>query len=380
MLTRLDLEHFKCFEILNLPLGNLTLLSGPNASGKSSALQALVLLHQTMRDAEWSRRLMLNGRELRLGTVTDVADKVTGRRQFALGVSDGDLAIHWTFEVEDRRNMSAYVAAVEIDGVRHADPPSLHFLLPVRRTSECDDLARRMRRLTYLTAERLGPREVYPLEDPNATQVVGPQGEHAVSLLHWGGDEPVLDALVMPGAPPTRLRQVEQRMRQFFPGCSLQVTRVPQANGVTLGLRTSDATDFHRPVHVGFGLTQVLPLVVAALSATPGDLLLVENPEVHLHPAGQALMGGFLSAVAAAGVQILVETHSDHVLNGVRRVVKADELGSDDVRIHFFRDRELEGSQAISPTIDAEGNIDAWPDGFFDQFDKDMNHFAGWGE
>jgi predicted ATPase len=380
MLTRLDIKHFKCFELLKLPLGSLTLLSGSNASGKSSALQALVLLHQTMKEAEWSTRLMMNGGELQLGTVTDVVDKVTGRRQFAIALVDDGLPIRWVFGVDDRRAMSAQVMKVDVDGTLHSDPPALHFLLPVDMAREVEALAKRMRRLTYLTAERIGPREVYPLQDPSITQVVGARGEHAVSLLHWGRDEHVLDDLVLPDAPPTRLRQVETHMRDFFPGCTLVVQQIPQANGVTLGLRTSDATDFHRPIHVGFGLTQVLPVVVAALSAQPGDLLLIENPEVHLHPAGQALMGTFLSRVAAVGVQVLVETHSDHVLNGMRRAVKAGVLAPAEVCLHFFRDRELEGDQVVSPSIDADGNLDAWPDGFFDQFDKDMNYFAGWGE
>ena len=380
MLTRLDLEHFKCFELLRLPLGELTLLSGSNASGKSSALQALVLLHQTMKDHEWSTRLLLNGSELKLGTVTDVVDKVTGRREFGIGVVDDERVVAWTFEVASRADMSAQVACVGIDDAQHRAPEALHFLFPVGSYQKNEDLAGRLRRLCYLTAERIGPREVYPLEDPSSTQVVGPQGESAASLLHWGRDEHVLEDLVLPGTPHTRLRQVEIRMREFFPGCSLEVQQVPQANGVTLGLRTSDATDFHRPIHVGFGITQVLPVVVAALSAQPGDLLLIENPEVHLHPAGQALMGGFLSSVAAAGIQVLLETHSDHVLNGVRRAVKASVIDPADVCLHFFRDRELGGDQVISPAIDADGNLDAWPEGFFDQFDMDMNHFAGWGD
>ncbi len=72
MLTRLDIQHFKCFELLRLPLASLTLLSGTNASGKSSVLQALVLLHQTMREHEWSTRLMLNGGAIRLGGLDPV--------------------------------------------------------------------------------------------------------------------------------------------------------------------------------------------------------------------------------------------------------------------------------------------------------------------
>ncbi len=88
MLTRLDLWRFKCFELVRLPLAPLTFLSGANASGKSSVLQALVLFHQTMREHEWSRRLMLNGEVIRLGTVADVVDKVYGRRTFEIGIVD----------------------------------------------------------------------------------------------------------------------------------------------------------------------------------------------------------------------------------------------------------------------------------------------------
>ena len=155
---------------------------------------------------------------------------------------------------------------------------------------------------------------------------------------------------------------------------------MPRTNTVTLGLRTSDATNYHSPIHTGFGLTQVLPVVVAALSTTKGDMILIENPEVHLHPAGQALMGQFMADVARAGIQVLVETHSDHVLNGVRRAVKDGRFAADQVAINFFRTRSDDLPQVLSPTLDDSGNIDDWPEGFFDQFDKDANYFAGWGD
>lgn len=380
MLTRLDLEHFKCFELLKLPLGRLTLLSGSNASGKSSVLQSLALLHQTMRDQEWSKRLLLNGSEISLGTVVDVVDKVTGRYSFGIGIFDENRHVQWTFTNEQRRDMSMQVSLIQFERDEHFDPAGLKFLLPLKVFPEYQDFAWQILRLSYLTAERIGPRDVYPLEDPSSTQVVGARGEHAASLLHWGRDEEVLPALVVDGYPPTRLRQVEARMNEFFPGCSLEVQPILQANGVTLSLRTSRATDFHRSVHVGFGLTQVFPIIVAALSRIESDLLLIENPEVHLHPAGQATMGRFLTQVAAAGVQVLIETHSDHILNGIRRAVKGGILAPEDLAIHFFQDRETEGEQVVSPTIDRTGNIDVWPKGFFDQFDKDMNHFAGWGD
>ena len=375
MLTQLDLRHFKCFELLHLPLRSLTLLSGINASGKSSVLQALVLLHQTMREHEWSLRLMLNGASIQLGTVSDIVDKVYGRRECEIGLVDGETSYHWIFTGE-RTEMSMAVKRVFANGVSIDDPIQLRYLLSPDTPSF---LAERLKNLTYLTAERMGPREMYAMDDPQIAPVVGPSGEDAASVLYAKRDERVCEALSLPDAPSrSLLQQVEARMRIFFPGCRLEMQPVPYANAVTLGLRTSDDTDFHRPIHAGFGITQILPIVTAALAAKPKDIILIENPEVHLHPAAQAQMGQFLAKVAHSGIQVILETHSDHILNGVRRAVKASIIAADQVSIHFFRSRLGDDVQVVSPILDSTGNIGAWPDGFFDQFDKDMNHFAGW--
>ena len=403
MFKRIDLRHFKCFELLKLPLRPLTLLSGLNATGKSSVLQAFALLHQTVREHEWSSRLMLNGNAVRLGTAGDVIDQVTGRLGCGIGLVDDDAEYQWDFEAE-RREMSLAIRRVAINEQVFTDEDDalfLHQLLPedsslevlrevgfeslgdaLKGKSECPEVRDSLSSLCYLTAERTGPRDTYPLEDPQYAPVVGPRGEHTASVLHNLGDRDVIDALAIEGTPPTRQRQVGARMAHFFPGCELEVSTVPQANSVRLGIRTSQQTDFHRPGHTGFGVTQVLPIVVAALTTESGYLLMIENPEVHLHPAGQATMGEFLGEVAAAGVQVVLETHSDHVLNGVRRAVKRGALSADDAAIHFFRSRqEVEehgGAQVFSPRIGGDGNIDNWPDGFFDQFDKDMSYFADW--
>ena len=379
MLTKLDLHHFKCFRILRLPLAPLTLLTGLNSSGKSSVLQSMVLLHQTMRDLEWSTRLGLNGSSVRVGAALDVIDQLSGTNSLGISVENDDTFCEWRFR-GSRHDMSMQVEHVVINGAMTNHPDQLHYLLPPDSPEPAFALARALRDLTYITAERIAPQRLYPLEDPYSVNVVGSRGEHAVGVLHWGRDAPVLDGLLLPDAPRTRLRQVEERMRVLFPGCRLDLQELHDTNAVALGLRTSDATDFHSPIHTGFGLTQILPIVVAALSAARGDIILIENPEVHLHPAGQAQMGQFLADVAAAGVQVVVETHSDHVLNGVRRAVKDERLASDQVAIHFFGYRSEDNPQVLSPVMDDSGNIDEWPQGFFDQFDKDANYFAGWAE
>ncbi len=380
MITTIELELFKCFKLLKLPVAPLTLLAGANASGKSTVLQAMVLLHQTILDYEWSTRLQLNGSEIELGTVTDVLDEEYGRHEFKIGIVDEASSVSWVFTCsKDRQAMSASVGSVRVNGSHVDNPDKLRFLFP-EPLGPAESLAARLRTLTYLTAERVGPRESYPLQDPVATQVVGPRGENAVGLLYQRRDGKVLNSLVLESDTPTLLKQVVARMKTFFPGTSVEVQNVPRTNIVVLGLKTSDATGPHRPIHVGFGLTQVLPIIVAALAAEQGDLLLIENPEVHLHPAGQALMGQFLAEVAAAGVQVLTESHSDHVFNGIRRAVKAKRLPAENVALHFFKPRDENGQQVTTPVLDASGNIDHWPQGFFDQFDKDLNYFAGWGD
>ena len=331
-----------------------------------------------MRDHEWSTRLMLNGAVSKLGTVTDVVDQLTGRGSFVIGLVDQDTNCRWTFS-GDRQDMSLRVDHVETGNYTWDNPVELRFLLPVDAALAGVSLVGRVKDLTYITAEREGPRETYPLEDQHAVRVVGPQGENVVSVLYRGRDEHIAPELLLGDITPTLRHQVGARLATFFSGCAIDVQQVPNANAVTLGIRTSHDTGFLRPVHCGFGITQILPIIVATLSLSKGSLMLIENPEVHLHPAGQALMGQLLAEAAQAGIQTIIETHSDHVLNGIRRSVKSGRISANDVAIHFLRQRSLDAPQVLTPTIDSSGNIDVWPEGFFDQFDKDMDYFAAWG-
>ncbi len=384
MVSQIELRYFKCFEVLKLPLRQLTLLSGPNASGKSTVLQALSVVHQTMQDFEWSSHLILNGSAVRLGTVMDVIDQVHGRGDICLTLINDEVeTFRWIFK-GGREEMSMVLSeglymSEQGHMTQFDSEDKLHYLSPDSLNDHA--LINCLRRVTYLTAERLGPREYYPLVDPQITAVVGSRGEHAVSVLHTGSLEGVLEKLVDKTVPPTRLRQVEARLSCFFPGFRLAISPVQHANAISLGIRMSRETGFLRPTHTGFGLTQILPIVVAALSAQEDDLLLIENPEVHLHPAGQAQMGVFLAEVAAAGIQVVIETHSDHVLNGIRRAVRDKQLSHHDIALHFFRQRSSNGDaqrpQVESPRLDHHGNVDYWPDGFFDQFDRDMQYFLG---
>jgi predicted ATPase len=136
--------------------------------------------------------------------------------------------------------------------------------------------------------------------------------------------------------------------------------------------------DWVRAPNMGFGLSYSLPVVVAGLVAPQRDaLLIVENPEAHLHPAGQSRMGTFLATVAATGVQVLVETHSDHVLNGIRRAIgEHGVLPSSDALVHFFDAKEDGEPQNTALRFSSSGGLNEWPKRFFDQYQVDVAALA----
>ena len=117
-----------------------------------------------------------------------------------------------------------------------------------------------------------------------------------------------------------------------------------------------------------------LPVIVAGLLAPPGSLFLVENPEAHFHPAGQSRIGRFLAVLAASGVQVIVETHSDHVLNGVRlaAVDPAHPVRHDQIIVQYFHADDSAAKRALPIDVTAKGGLSTWPDGFFDQSEKDL--------
>lgn len=124
--------------------------------------------------------------------------------------------------------------------------------------------------------------------------------------------------------------------------------------------------------NTGFGYTYALPIVIDGLIAKKGSLLIVENPEAHLHPKAQSNMGYFLGKMGAAGLKIVIETHSEHVVNGVRRAALSNlGLNPEDVNIYFFQSAKEECNY-LPITIDSDGNLSDFPVDFFDQVRQDM--------
>lgn len=386
MIRQLRLHNFKCFEDQTLDLGALTLLSGLNGMGKSTVIQSLLLLRQSYQQRLLpSKGLALNGDLVRLGTTRDVLFEgaVSNEISFYLDLDEESSegchigGVQWSFRVDQEADV------LILDQAKSGPEKDLRCDAALSgKSEEFYESSLFQDAFHYLQAERIGPRTSFAISDFQVRQhrQLGTQGEYTAYFLALFGNEDILNPqLQHPAAMSHSLKnQVEAWMGEVSPGTRLSLNSVPDMDMV--GLRFSFVTgrqesNAYRTTNVGFGLTYTLPVLVAILASAPGTLVLIENPEAHLHPRGQALVGELLAHAAQAGVQVVIETHSDHVLNGIRLAVHGGKISHENVQLHFFERVEQDDQsyhQVVSPRIDRNGRIDQWPEGFFDEWDKSL--------
>lgn len=321
-------------------------------------LQVLLLLRQSALEGELPQGLRLNGSLVHLGNAGDALNIAAQTDEIAFELeTDGGLAT-WRFAYDRESDV--------LSGQGQVAPPDD----PLFGSG-----------FQYLSAERIGPRVVSQMADHQVRvgRQLGVCGEFAAHFLAVHGETVhPLESLRHPDAASIGLRsQVEAWLGTVSPGIRMGVASFADMDAVRLRYSFADtpghAPDDHRPPNVGFGVSYVLPVLVAILAAEPGHLILLENPEAHLHPRGQFEIGRLAARAAAAGIQLIVETHSDHMLNGVRVAARHGEIAPDDVRLHFFRrygDELGSDVEVLSPRLDTDGRIDAWPEGFFDEWDR----------
>jgi predicted ATPase len=373
MLEWLRLQNFKSAKDLSLRMAPLTVLSGLNGSGKSTVLQSLALLRQSIITAP-NLRLMLRGAVVNLGRSEDICFE---------GVVDAELA--FSLRTSSR---SVRLSCLALKG-------SDTLPLTVEGSLCASEIEEIFKHFQFIQADRLTPATQYQQASTPDREAgwLGCKGEYTVDFLslqeflevsharHFPTDAAgVSNALFKQVAPTDRLiDQVAGWLQHLSPGVRPRSTLLDIADATSLRFEyTSTAVDdiahSYRPTNVGFGLTYCLPVIVACLAAPQGSLLLLENPEAHLHPQGQAALGCLLARTAADGVQIIVETHSDHVLNGIRLEVKRKHISPGDLVLHYFsRCVESGESSTVSPNVLPDGQLDSWPEGFFDQWDRSLD-------
>jgi predicted ATPase len=366
VITRLRLTNFKCFRNVDLSLGELNVFAGANGAGKSTVNQALLLLYQSEQSGALAKlSLQLNGSLVSLGTGRDALFERSESDSFSIEVEEGDA--RWEGWAEVPSGVPGYALNMK---VRPFEPTPSY----LRRS------------LTYLSADRVGPQKSYSMDFEEGETQIGVRGEYAPLVLSVSRENSVAnDKLLLENSQKEVFSDLQSQftewMRRLFPGFNLNLESNPRLDAITLGLRLQSHTgspQFMRPANVGFGVSIVFPIVLAGIASRPGTTLIVENPEAHLHPSAQSSIGEFLARVASGGVQVFVETHSEHVLNGMRLAVKNEVMQPKSVKLFAFSRGTDPGSNAVSTVgIDEDGELRNAPESFFDQANKDLRLIYG---
>lgn len=380
MINDVRLGNFKCFSDETIPFKKLTLLSGVNGAGKSSIVQALLVLRQIcLQNAFTGPEISLSGDLVDLGRAADILSSSADEDTIWIELDAGGLQLQAGFLVDIKTGEASWADPDDTwDSVRQMAEAGISlfsggpFGIPA------------VAGFNYLNAERYGPRKALPLDDRHGRLFdLGKHGEYVLNSLLQHQDKIALrdgDPRRLESAPGDRLRdQLEAWLDEISPGVRLNIAGLAAADiavgSFSFGREGALRSPDYRPTNVGFGLSYILPVLSALLAAPKGGLVIIENPEAHLHPRGQTRMGELCARTAAAGVQVIIETHSDHVLDGARLTVRDGTLGRDDAVFHYLR--QVDG-QAVrrSPEIDADGRLSDWPEGFFDQHRKNAARLA----
>ena len=371
MISNLKLSNFKAFSKADLPLGKITLLTGLNSSGKSTVLQSIALVRQTFESHQGSvtvgapnAGMPLNGDYVQLGTGRDILHEDFKEASPSIGI----------------QLTSADGKAVTVEATYLSENDVLPLIEVPFSTFDQGDTAASVLNpgFQYLRADRINPATTYGRSYEMSVRrgSLGSNGEYTIDYLRHHQDDIVSPHLCHPREESHRLlAQVNAWLGEICPGVRITAESIDTTDLVRFGVQfvspRRPISSERRPTNVGFGLTYVLPVIVACITAKPGSMILLENPEAHVHPRGQSAMARLASA-AARDSQVVVETHSDHVLNGVRLQVKRGVLASSDVQIHYFHRPEGGTSEMASPKIDSNGMLSYWPEGFFDEWDESL--------
>ncbi len=367
MLEYIVLKNFKCFDELQIRLAPLSLITGMNGVGKSTLIQSLLIIRQSMvarylQDGYISLNdelvNLINGREL----LYNQADEECVR----IEIDDTESGYTFTLPKVDNDN---HLQQVEI---------SSDEIFKKGISLIADDFV-------YLNAERLSPQVDYKqanLSEKNFSRMGNKHGDKAVGVLFDSVDKVddlQIEELKAETAMSKRVGDNVSAWLGYIMGSKI-ATKVEKVNSEDLRLTYTigdvNKENVFSPLNTAFGNSYLLPIIVAVLTAKRGGLILLENPESHLHPAAQFRLGEFLALAAENGIQLIVETHSDHLLNGVRVAAKNRKVSSDNVAIQYFYERDgFHNAQRIELKYD--GELDSWPKGFFDEWEKALTSLIG---
>lgn len=374
MIRSLTIENFKAFDKTpEIKLSRISLLTGINGRGKSSFLQVLLLLSQSVRKQNSLQYLLTNGDWVDLGKFSgfinisyDVKDSVV--LQFKTdSEKDNDFRLSYKYNPEKELGelMSMMVnqreTFSEFSGYNDDSTPQENSIVSIPLFSGYTDLMN-LKQLYYISAERVCAQNEETEDRLTDAYRLDRQGRNILNIIYRQGDE--------------FQKKIEKYLSIIFDGATFQITK--EDNALHLYMDSLDNGNRFLPVNVGYGYGYVLSLLTAGLLAKKNEIIIVENPEAHLHPSAQAaLMRFFISEVMPKDVQIIMETHSDHIVNASLIAVRKEEIQNEDLEILFFSRDEEKRISVQNLEITKKGRIKNPPVSFCDQYAMDMHDLMG---
>lgn len=345
MIEKIELKNFKCFTKEVIEFKPMTILTGVNSAGKSTIIQALLLYEACRKHKDGE---MLNASKL-LGINVGSPRNLLAQNYEESGEGDFEISINGektVFYLSRENTIDFYKQTV----------------------GKIEDIEWN---LNYLNAERIGPRMFYEIGRVDQIEM---DGSNASYLMERADIEKLrIPEELMVNMDSFKFSyQVECWMSMIMGDVRLDNSL--NAEKVQSELKFKNAyTDIPvLPTLTGFGLSYEFSVIVAGLwvAAKGKGVLVVENPEAHLHPSAQSKVGKFLAMVADTGIQVIVETHSEHIIDGMR--IQAYALkNAGQLQINYLKFGESV-PEIVKIAVDEKGELSEWPDGFFDQKQLDL--------
>jgi len=338
-ITKLGIKNFKSYIDEELEFKKITLLTGLNGAGKSTVFQALRMFWQ-LRNKGYSA---LN----QYGELSTLKNKNAKDEHFFL-----------TLDIEENK-----IYEIFHNSKNHISGEVGEFSTFKENTKDIN--------FAYISANRLGPTEFQHIRNDNVVinNNVGINGEYTLDVLNRYADAILPDEFKDDVAPKTNdlITHLNKWLQEISPNIKLETELNKKMNVASFTING------FTPLNVGFGVSYTLSIIVQLLYSVillkehgMKTVLLIENPEAHLHPKGQTKIAEFMAKIAHYGVQVIVETHSDYILDGLRLFTKDGKINHTDAKLYYFELDEDGNTKVKSPQIDKDGYLDEWPENFFD--------------
>lgn len=373
MINRITIHAFKSIKDLSISCTNLNLFVGTNSSGKSSVLQSLLLFQQNIKAKNG-----LNGPLVAIGDFREVRNNSLARDSIKIKLDGKDI------------NGNSISEAVEFYEIESGYDTNF-FLgdIPYNFDQLDDSTKRRLFKYCvfyYLSCHRIGVMDLYQRNISTITRF-GNNGEYALSYLAENQDMILANNLCqeIEGYGNNLLSQVNYWLK-YIVDTELSIASLPQTNYVQVKYNNNDAihntSSFQRPINVGSGISYLISIIIECLASEENSIIVLENPEIHLHPKAQSRLCELLYLMAASGRQLFIETHSDHIFNAIRVGISTGRWESKLITVNFLALDEQHATACNPIEFGTFGKVygtnpEMSLDDLFDQFDIDLDRMLG---